>query len=149
MQRAVKPSEFLRPEESDRIQQAIAAAEQATTAEIKFVICRFCWGNIRDKAVSVFRQFNLHRTRERNCVLILLVTANREFVIYGDRGINAKVRPDFWQQEKDSLERAFREDLFGDGIAATVESIGARLAEFFPATGKNDNEISNEVGYAE
>jgi len=149
MKRSTNPEDFLTPEEKAQIENAIGAAEKKTNAEIKFVISRHCWGNIRDKAVSVFRKLGLYQTKERNCVLIMLVTTNREFAIYGDTGINSKVTQEYWDTEKDAMVKAFREDRFGDGVAAAVTAVGNKLAEFYPPTADDVNEISNEVAHVE
>jgi len=149
MQRSGDPKQFLRLDETARIEAAIANAEQNTSAEIKLVLCRHCWGNIRDKAVKVFRKLGLDRTSEHNCLLILLVTTTREFAIYADSGINAKVEPDYWSTEKDRMQQAFREDKFGDGIAAAVISVGQRLSKLFPPTAVHRRQVSNEVAHVE
>ncbi len=151
MKRSSKPEKFLTQDESFAIKNAIAEAEKNTTAEIKFILCRHCWRNLRKKTVKVFQQFGLDQTRDRNCILIMLVIANREFVIYGDSGINEKVGDDFWEAEKDIMAKAFKENRFGEGIAGAVKNIGEKLTQFFPVIPgeENVNEISDEVGHVE
>jgi uncharacterized membrane protein len=141
--------EFLRPAEKEMVEKAVADAEKNTSAEIKVVILRYCWDDIKRKAMSLFCKYELHKTADRNCVMILLVTANREFLIYGDVGINEKTGQGFWDEERDLMARHFAADKFGEGIAAAVENTGKKLAEFFPYQPDDVNEISNEVGYEE
>ena len=91
LDRRMKSAHRLPKEGIDRIVSAVAAAELRTSAEVKVVVARHCWTDLRDKAKSLFQQHELHKTADRNAVMVLLVLANREFLVYGDRGIHEKV----------------------------------------------------------
>ncbi len=145
MARSTHPSRFLTPDESSRVEQSIADAERCTSAELKLVVVRHCWRDIRDRAASIFHRNGLHQTRKHNAVLILLVTANHEFLIYGDRGINKHVGTDYWWDVRDEMLHHFRNDQIGDGLCAGVSMIAEKLTTFFPARDDDINEISNEV----
>ena len=147
MGRSGNPEEFLTPAEKESVETAIKAAESRTTAEIKLVIVRHCWVPLLDKAQKIFLKNNLHKTEQRNCVMIMLVLANREFLIYGDKGINDKVGENFWVDVKDSMAGYFRHDEFGNGLAEAITQVGEKLAEFFPYREDDRNEISNAVAY--
>jgi len=108
MGRSKKPQKFLTPQETEAIQQRIKDLEKITSAEIKFVITRYCWIDIKKKAVKIFKKFNLYKTKDRNCVLILLVTTNQEFVVYGDRGITEKVGDNFWKDAAAIMNKKFQ-----------------------------------------
>lgn len=149
MRRTNDPAKFLSPEEKARVEAAVAAAEHQTSAEIKVILVRHCWGSIKAKAASVFRKHGLDRTALRNCVLILLVTTNREFLIYGDQGIHEKAGQSLWDGCRDEMTKAFKEDRFGDGLETTVLKVGEKLAAFFPHQADDRNEISDEVGHEE
>lgn len=123
------------------------AAERKTSAEIKLVIARHCWGNIDAKAAKIFRTLGLDKTRERNCVLILFIVTNREFLIYGDQGIHEKVGQGFWDDIRDRMVAAFRKDEFADGISQGIRLIGEQLAQYFPRQRDDIDEISNEIVY--
>lgn len=147
MKRSNNPREFLTPEESSAVEEAVAHAEQASCAEVKLIIARHCWMNIKKKAAMLFKKHGLDRTEQRNCVLVLLITTERQFLIYGDEGIHAKVGQEFWDDVRDTMTGAFQQDRFGDGLAEGITSIGARLAEHFPYHEGDQDEISNEVAY--
>ncbi len=149
MKRSGNPEFFLTPEENNLVESAIEQAETRTSAEIKLVIVRHCWTPLLDKARQVFYKNNLHKTDQRNCVMIMLVLANREFLIYGDKGINDKVGENFWIDIKDSMTEYFKMDEFGKGIASAVDKAGKKLAEFFPYRHDDEDEISNKVAYEE
>lgn len=123
----------------------MAEAEKATSAEIKVIVLGHSWIDIRDKATQVFRKQGLHKTKERNCVMILLVVANREFLIYGDQGIHKHVRQVFWNEVRDEIARHLADDHFGEGLCAGIRLIGSKLSQHFPVKSDDRNEISNEA----
>lgn len=147
MKRSTNPKKFLSEAESGKINSAIKDAERRTSAEIKLVIARHCWGNIRTKASKIFNKLGLDKTEERNCVLILFIVTNREFLIYGDQGIHQKVGQGFWDDIRDKMEAAFQKDEFADGISQGVRLIGQKLSEYFPHQRDDIDEISNEIVY--
>jgi uncharacterized membrane protein len=147
--RSTNPRSFLSPVESDLVTEAIGQAERRTSAEIKLVIVRHCWTDIRRKAAKVFRKLGLDKTEQRNCALIMLVTTNREFLIYGDEGIHQKVGQDFWDDVRDAMKAKFREGLIGEGLQQGIRLIGEKLAHFFPYRPGDKDEISDKVAYEE
>ncbi|MHC4212445.1 MAG: TPM domain-containing protein [Planctomycetota bacterium] len=149
MRRSTNPDKFFSSAEKDCIDQAIEKAEKVTSAEIKLIVLRHCWLDIKTKAAELFKKYQLHKTENRNAVLILLVTTNREFLIYGDEGIHQKVGQSFWDDVKDSMLEHFCQDEFGTGLQAGIEHIGDKLKCLFPCQDDDKNEIDNEVLYEE
>lgn len=147
MNRSSDPKRFLTEDESERAANAIKEAEGQTSAEIKLVVARHCWTDIKSKAANIFKKFGLDKTKQRNCVLILVVTTNREFLIYGDQGIHEKVGQDFWEDTSNLMMNKFKAGAFGDGICEGIKLIGEKLAYYFPYQAGDKNEISDEVTY--
>jgi uncharacterized membrane protein len=145
--RPTSPERFLSDTETAAVNAAVKEAEHATSAELKVVIARHCWGNLKAKANRVFRDLGLDRTEQRNCVLVMLVITNREFLIYGDEGIHTKVGQDFWDDVRRQMQKAFGRDAFGDGLADGVRRIGAKLTHYFPRRRDDVDEISDEIVY--
>ena len=143
------PPGFLSADESARVAEAIDEVEHATSAELKVVIVRHCWTDIRTKAAAVFRKLGLHRTEQRNCVLVLLVTANREFHVHGDEGIDARVPAGFWDDVRDAMQSRFAEGRFADGLCEGVGLIGGKLTQYFPRRADDVDEIPDGVTYEE
>jgi uncharacterized membrane protein len=139
------PKKFLSKQELARITAKIAGAEQMTSAEIKVVILRQCWTDLRKKARKIFKKHGLDKTAEHNCVLILLVTTNREFLIYGDERIHEKVGQHFWDDVRNAMIEKFKENEFGEGLCVGVHLVGQKLAPLFPYREGDVDEISNEV----
>jgi uncharacterized membrane protein len=139
---------FLTPDETTRIEAAVADAERATSAQIKVVLTRHCWFSLERKAAKIFTRLGLDRTTQRNCVMILLVTANHQFAVYGDRGIHAKVGSVFWQGVRDVMQTHFRADRFAEGLSACVDEVGRQLIEHFPRQDHAD-ELHNRIEYVD
>lgn len=147
MTRNKNPEKFLSKREREAVFAAISDAEERTSAEIKLILVRHCWDDITRKAKALFRKFKLYKTRERNAVLIMLVTTNKEFVIYGDRGIHEKVGDGFWQNTVAVMARKFKEDAFQEGLMDGISMIGEKLAVSFPRKPKDKNEVPNDVEF--
>ena len=128
-----------------RIAESVRIAENRTSAEIKVAVLRYCWVDIREKAQAIFQKHRLHETRLRNACLILVVLANREFLIYGDRGINEKVADDFWLFVRNAMQQEFHSGRLAEGICTGVEIVGDQLAQYFPHDADDENEVSNDV----
>jgi uncharacterized membrane protein len=147
MARSTNPKKFLSEAESARINSAIKDAESKTSGEIKLVMARHCWGKIETKAAKIFKELGLDKTKERNCVLILFIVTNREFLIHGDQGIHEKVGQGFWDDIRDKMVAVFKQDEFGEGISQGICLIGERLSQYFPYQRDDIDEISNEIVY--
>ncbi len=147
MARSTNPRRFLSEAETAAVHAAIRQAEQSTSAEVKVVLARHSWGNIKTKARKIFGELALDRTEQHNCVLLLLIVSNREFLIYGDEGIHEKVGQGFWDDVCRQMLDAFRHEEFADGICQGVHQIAEKLAQHFPHQRDDVDEISNAIVY--
>lgn len=129
---------------SRQVETAIRNAEQNTSGEIVVVVLNYCWTDIHDKARFLFLRHGLHKTQERNAVMILLVAVDREFLVYGDQGINEKVEVDFWLKVRDLMQQGFRTGGIVEGLCNGIACIGQQLAIHFPNQ-SNDNELPDGV----
>ena len=145
MNRSSDPKMFLSDGEQYRVTAKIAAAEKMTSAEIKLVFIKRCRINIKRKAHKIFKKYNLHKPALRNCVLILVVTADQQFLVYGDQGIHERVGQHFWEDVEYAITTKFRDNKMGDGLSAGIHLIGQKLAHYFPSHIYDENEISNDM----
>ncbi len=129
-----------------RIEEAIAAAEQGTSGEIRVSVATFFWGNVDKAAHRAFHRLGMHETRARNGVLVFVVPSRRRFSIVGDEGIHAKVGQAFWDAMRDAMAAAFAKGDFSEGLAEAVTTIGHELAKHFPVdTTDNPNQLTNTI----
>ncbi len=133
--------------EADRlkIQSAIAEAEKNTSGEMRLFVESECGENVLDRAAFIFRELRMDQTKERNGVLFYLALDSRQFAILGDKGINAKVSPDFWFEIKLAMQNHFTEGDFIHGLSNGVKMAGEALQKYFPYQKDDKNELSNEI----
>jgi len=92
--------------ESAEIVSAIAQAEVTTSAEIRVHIShKFKGDDIVAAASATFAKLGMQKTIERNGILIYLVPNTKQFAIFGDAGINAKMAPTDWDGIRDNIHR--------------------------------------------
>lgn len=132
-----------------RIVAAIGNVELKATAELRVHVEKSCPNDVMDRAAEVFANLHMHQTRYRNGALIYIAYKDHKFAIIGDVGINAKVGPDFWEQEQKLLTDHFRKSEFTDGICKTIERIGIELQKYFPYEAGDINELPDDISYGD
>lgn len=138
---------FFTEEQKQQIQQAIANAEFNTSGEIRVHIDKACKVDVLDQAANVFHQLKMDATVLRNGILFYLAIEDKKFAILGDKGINEKVPPDFWDHIKDTMQNHFKQQLFTEGLTKGIGMAGEKLKTYFPLQADDTNELSNEVSF--
>jgi uncharacterized membrane protein len=133
----------------DDIRQAVLNAELDTSGEIRVHIEKNCAGDVLDRAAYLFRRLGMHKTIQRNGVLFYLAIDNRKFAVIGDKGINAVVPENFWDDVKNILLNNFREDDFTAGLVEGITLVGQKLKEHFPFQTGDINELPDEITFGE
>lgn len=100
---------------------------------------------VREKALVSFLEQELHQTRDRTGILILISLFERRVQVLADSGINGKVPENTW----DELVRLMTAGLkSGDSCAALCQAIqrcGELLATHFPIKADDSNELPNLI----
>ena len=140
-----KIEEFLTKEEEEEVVEAIRSAEQNTSGEIRVHIEKTSNGDVWDRAMEVFHLLKMDNTKLDNGVLIYVAIEDRNFVIYGDKGINDVVPKDFWESTKDEIVQHFKNGNFKEGLVAGIHKAGKELQEHFPWSSGDKNELSDQI----
>jgi len=148
VERSKNPVLFFSKKEKEKIVRAIQEAEKATSGEIRVHLERQARPDILEHAKDIFIKLGMTKTKARNSVLILLGVKSRRFAIIGDHGINEKVPPQFWGDIVDTMQNAFREDRFAEGLADGILLIGQKLSHYFPYQRDDINELPDEISYS-
>jgi uncharacterized membrane protein len=143
----MKASTFFTPEQQATIVSAIAEAEHATSGEVRVHVETSCKANVLDEAAWLFKKVGMHRTADRNGVLIYLALKERKFAIIGDSGINAVVPAGFWDSIRDHMQQRFSEGLFAEGLSEGVLMAGEKLREHFPRLKDDVNELPDAISF--
>jgi uncharacterized membrane protein len=140
-----KIEEFLTEEEEKEVVAAIQRAERKTSGEIRVHIEKSSKGDIWERAMEVFHLLKMDNTKEDNGVLIYVAIDDRNFVIYGDKGINKVVPPNFWESTKDAIVAQFKKGDFKQGLIDGILKAGHQLQEHFPWSEGNENQLSDKI----
>ena len=141
--------EFFTEEERAEIENAITEAEKVTSGEIRVHLENTCDEKILDHTSWIFEELKMHATEKRNGVLIYMAVEDKTFAIIGDAGINELVPTDFWENIKDEMRAAFKQDRFKEGLVEAIRSIGIDLKAHFPIQEDDENELPNTISYGD
>jgi len=99
---------------------------------------------VSEEAIHAFYERGLHRTRHGTGVLIFISLLERRVWILGDKGINDKVTPAFWDSLVAELTKGIREGKALDALCSVITKCGTELTKHFPGRHKV-NEIDDDV----
>jgi len=141
----MRTKEFLSKLEHDQIVQAIRDAELKTSGEIRVFIQR---GKLEGypliAAQKKFHRLGMHKTPERNAVLIFVAPRAHKFAIVGDEGVHQKCGEELWQRLVNQMRDHFRNEKFSEAIVDAIREIGSALAAHFPK-GLKSTELPDEI----
>ncbi|WP_378186581.1 TPM domain-containing protein [Aquimarina sp. W85] len=140
-----KTERFLTADQEKRIVEAIRIAEKTTSGEIRVHLEESTKLDPIERAKEVFHLLKMDLTELHNGVLIYVAIADRNFVIYGDQGINDVVPSDFWEATRDVILLHFKKEDFTQGLIDGILLAGKQLQEHFPWDQNDTNELSNEI----
>ncbi len=132
--------------EETEIVAAIAEAENLTSAEIRVHISHsYKPSDVVKSAAKTFKTLGMHKTVDRNGILIFLAPHTKQFAIFGDEGINSKVADGQWDQMRDAMQSHFQQQQFKTGVILGIQESAQLLSKYFSPGDINPNELSNEI----
>ena len=100
---------------------------------------------VRRRAVTIFKAAAERRTVGRTGILIYLSMAERRAEIVADDAILKVTDDDTWGEAMSALITEVRAGRPAEGIIAAIERVGAVLAEHFPCSADDINEIPDKL----
>jgi uncharacterized membrane protein len=141
----MRTKEFLSKLEHDRIVQAIREAEAKTSGEIRVYIQRGKLdGDPLVAAQKKFHRLGMHKTPERNAILIFVAPRAHKFAVVGDKAIHEKCGEQFWQRLVEGMREHFRNEKFSHALTEAIEEAGKALAAHFPKK-STPSQLSDEI----
>ncbi len=138
---------FLTPDERARVAAAIGEAERRTSGEIRVHLEDHIEEDVLDHAAFLFEELGMHRTKDRNGVLIYVSVADRQAAVLGDKGVNDRVGPYFWRDVLGVLQLHFAASRHADGLCEAVRMVGEKLRDMHPYQRGDRDELSNDVSF--
>jgi putative membrane protein len=100
---------------------------------------------VRERALAAFYHNGLYRTKEQTGVLIFISLLERKVWILGDRGINEKIPPGYWQSLTDDLAAGLRSGKAAETLCRVIAGCGDELARHFPRRADDRNELPDDI----
>ena len=95
--------------------------------------------------MRAFYEKGLYRTRHETGILVFISIFERKVWILGDRGINARIPAESWQQLVQSLTAGIREGHACEALCSVIARCGEELARHFPRESDDRNELQDEI----
>lgn len=141
-----KAEDYFTPHQKSVIVAAIKQAEKQTSGEVRVYIESKCsYVNAIDRARELFEKLDMHKTEERNAVIVYVALKHRQLAIFGDAGIYEKVGQGFWDEQLKQMLQHFNREDFVEGIATVVNEIGEALHQHFPYQKNDVNELPDDI----
>jgi uncharacterized membrane protein len=139
-------STFVQQIDDRAVADAVARAEEQTSGEICVCIDRRPATDAMALAVKLFEKFGLHRTRQRNAVLILIAPESQTTAIIGDQEVDRRCGQALWTEVVGLL----KEELPAGPTQAIIDAVGRvgqELAKHFPPSDDDIDELPNAPIY--
>lgn len=127
------------------IESAIAETERTHGGEIRFAVeanlnaAELLRGlTPRERALQAFAQLSVWDTDANNGVLIYVLWADHDVEIVADRGFNGRISNEQWVEVCHRMETHFREGHAREAAVDGIRSVGALLAQHFPAADRDE-----------
>lgn len=99
----------------------------------------------RRRAIDIFKAAAERRTVGRTGILIYLSMGEHRAEIVADSAITDVTTPETWADAMAALLIEAKAGRYADGVIAAVEQVGEVLAEHFPKSQDNPNEIPDKL----
>ena len=100
---------------------------------------------VHEAAFMQFYSSGLYKTREANGVEIYLSIFERKVIVIGDQGIHDKMGNEHWDDVRNLIIQGIKNGKACEGICAAIDRCGKTLAEHFPHSPDDVNELPDQI----
>ena len=132
------------------IEHAVQESEKTHDGELRFAVeagldlLPLLRGQpVRQRALELFSSLRVWDTASNSGVLIYVQLVDHRIEIVADRGIEAKVPQQQWEEICRRMEAAFRQNRFQQGVLDAIAEITILLSRHFPPRDTNADELPN------
>jgi uncharacterized membrane protein len=142
-----KKAAYFTAEEKLRIVDAIRAAEQQTSGEVRvYIESKNVYVDPMDRAAEVFYDLKMDKTDNRNAVLLYIAMKHKQLALFGDEGIYNATGAAYWNNAVKEMIANISAQHITEGIVNCIHHIGQTLKEKFPFDRVTDkNELPDEI----
>ena len=122
-----------------------ALAARFPVLALPFVRPREMVEEVERAAFAAFHHFRVRRTAAGTGILIYVSLYERRVFVLGDDVVSARLTFGDWDDVRDAVLRGLRAGRPTDGLCGGIRAAGRRLAEHFPPSQGDTNEIGNDL----
>lgn len=100
---------------------------------------------VAQRALQVFYDKGLHRTRDATGVLFFISLLEHKAWVLADQGIYQKISQEKLNQHAVSVAAGIKQGRAAEALCQEIQQVGITLAQHFPIKPDDTNELSNEV----
>jgi len=97
------------------------------------------------RSLAAFTAHGLHHTQGHTGILILVSLLEHRVEVLADRGINEKVSPGTWDEIVQIVTTALKSGTACEGFCKAIERCGEILAQHFPRSPDDKDELANKL----
>lgn len=123
----------------------VLLASRVPVLRLPFIHRREMQEEVERSAQAAFQQLRVRRTQSATGVLIYVSLYERMVHVVGDDAISAVFGQSQWQTLCETIVNRFRAGQYAAGMTDGIIQCGAQLAEKFPGTSDDVNEIADSL----
>jgi putative membrane protein len=100
---------------------------------------------VHSRSLAAFTAHGLHYTKAHTGILIFVSLLEHRAIVLADRGINEKAAPGTWDEVVQMLTVGLKSGNACDAFCRAIERCGAILAQHFPRSADDVNELANKL----
>jgi len=100
---------------------------------------------VNTRSLAAFTGHGLHHTKAHTGILIFASLLERRVVVLADRGINEKVAAGTWNEIVNTITESLKSGDGCDGFCKAIERCGEILAQHFPRSADDRDELPNKL----
>ena len=100
---------------------------------------------VHSLALASFTEHGLHHTRDHTGILICVSLLEHRVEVLADRGINAKVKAETWQEIAKIISDGLRSKQACDAFCTAIQRCGEILATHFPRRPDDKDELPDSL----
>ncbi len=100
---------------------------------------------VKKRAVNVFYEKGLYKTKKNTGVLFFLSLLERKVWVLADKGIYEKIEQKTLNKFANIVSQGIKDDRACDALCGAIKEAGSLLAEHFPITPDDVDELPDEV----
>jgi putative membrane protein len=100
---------------------------------------------VHTRSLAAFTGQGLHHTRAETGILIFVSLLEHRVVVLADRGIHEKVEAGTWDEIVSTITDSLKSGKGGDGFCKAIDRCGEILAQHFPRSADDRDELPNKL----